>query len=104
MQLENLYNILGISPTATTEEIKKAYRSLAMRYHPDRNTHAGAELRFNAIKTAYEQLIDPQKRAEYNQSLNHRLIIDPHHEAYLLWHSLFGRCGITLPHDDYTSH
>lgn len=101
--MENLYNILGVAPTATTEEIKKAYRSLAMRHHPDRNTHAGAETRFNAIKTAYELLSDPRKRAEYNQSLNNRIIIDPDNEARALWNSLFDRCGIVVPHDDHSS-
>ncbi|MDH2915577.1 MAG: J domain-containing protein, partial [Gallionella sp.] len=63
--LENPYNILGVSPTASTEDIKKAYRALAMRHHPDRNPHSSAEVRFNAIKKAYELLSDPQKRAEY---------------------------------------
>jgi len=96
--LENLYNILGVSPSASAEEIKKAYRSLAMRHHPDRNMHPGAESRFNAIKTAYELLSDPKKRAEYNQSLNNRIIIDPDYEAHVLWHSLFDRCGIILQH------
>jgi molecular chaperone DnaJ len=94
--LENLYNILGVPPTATTDDIKKAYRSLAMRHHPDRNTHASAEVRFNAIKTAYEILSDAKKRAEYNYSLNNRIIIDPESEAMALWNSLFNRCGITL--------
>jgi molecular chaperone DnaJ len=93
--LENLYNILGVSPNATLDEIKKAYRSLAMRHHPDRNTHPGAAVRFNAIKTAYELLSDPKKRAEYNQTLNNRIILDPSSEALSLWNSLFDRCGVT---------
>jgi molecular chaperone DnaJ len=97
--LENLYNILGVAPNATTEEIKKAYRSLAMRHHPDRNAHSSSEVRFNAIKTAYELLSDPQQRAAYNQSLNNRIILDPENEARALWHALFERCGINLPHD-----
>jgi DnaJ-class molecular chaperone len=92
--LENLYNILGVSSSASNEEIKKAYRSLAMRHHPDRNAHPGSESRFNAIKTAYELLSDPKKRAEYNQSINNRIIIDPESEARSLWSSLFNRCGI----------
>ena len=96
--MENLYNILGVSPTATTEEIRKAYRSLAMRHHPDRSTHSGSEIRFNAIKTAYELLSDPKKRAEYNQSLNNRIIIDPDNEAHALWHALFERCGVVVSH------
>lgn len=94
--MENLYNILGVSPTATTDEVKKAYRSLAMRHHPDRSAQPGSESRFNAIKTAYELLSDPKKRAEYNQSINNRIIIDPESEARSLWNSLFNRCGIIL--------
>ena len=101
--MENLYNILGVSPAASTEEIKKAYRSLAMRHHPDRNAHPGAESRFNAIKTAYELLSDPKKRAEYNQSINNRIIIDPEKEALSLWDSLFNRCGIILQYNDRSS-
>ena len=101
--MENLYNILGVSPTATTEEIKKAYRVLAMRHHPDRNAHPASETRFNAIKTAYELLSDPKKRAEYNQSLNNRIIVDPENEARSLWDSLFARCGIILQHNDRPS-
>lgn len=97
--MENLYNILGVSPNASTDEIKKAYRSLAMRHHPDRSTHPSAEIRFNAIKTAYELLSDPQQRAAYNQSLNNRIIIDPDDEARSLWNGLFNRCGIILQHD-----
>jgi molecular chaperone DnaJ len=99
--LENLYNILGVSPNATTEEIKKAYRVLAMRHHPDRNLDENSEARFNAIKTAYELLSDPQKRAEYNQSLNNRIIIDSEAEARSLWHSLFARCGVAVPLDSH---
>ena len=97
--MENLYNILGVAPNASAEEIKKAYRMLAMRHHPDRSTHDNAEARFNAIKTAYEVLSDPKQRAAYNQSLNNRIILDPEHEARALWHALFERCGIALPHD-----
>lgn len=101
--MENPYNILGVSPTATNDEIKKAYRSLAMRHHPDRDTRPGAENRFNAIKTAYELLSDPQRKAEYKQSLNNRIIIDPENEARSLWDSLFNRCGIILRHNEHSS-
>lgn len=91
--MANLYNILGVAPNASTEEIKKAYRALAMRHHPDRSTHANAETRFNAIKSAYEVLSDPQQRSVYNQSLNNRIIIDPDNEAQALWQALFDRCA-----------
>ena len=102
--MENLYNILGVSPNATNDEIKKAYRSLAMRHHPDRNTHPGSESRFNAIKTAYELLSDPQKRTEYNQTLNNRIVLDPDKEATEQWSSLFKRCGLELHNNDHSSH
>ncbi|MFA6062682.1 MAG: J domain-containing protein [Gallionella sp.] len=94
--MENLYNILGVAPNATPDEIKKSYRALAMRYHPDRNTHPGAQSRFNAIKNAYEVLSDDKKRSEYNQTLTNRIVIDPEAEAQSLWRALFNRCGIML--------
>jgi len=92
--LENLYNILGVSPTASLEDIKKSYRSLAMRHHPDRNAHPASTTRFNAIKSAYELLSDPKQRAAYDQTLDNRIILDPEHEALSLWNSLFIRYGI----------
>ena len=94
--MENLYNVLGVSPSASTDEIKKAYRVLAMRHHPDRNDHPLAEARFNAINKAYETLSDPKKRAEYNQSLTNRIVLDAAEEANQLWLALFNRCGIQL--------
>lgn len=95
--MENYYNVLGVAPNATDEEIKKVYRSLAMRYHPDRNQEPGADARFKAIGKAYEVLSDPVKREEFNQSLNHRIIIDPEAEAYQAWRSVFSLQGVTLP-------
>ena len=94
--MENLYNVLGVSPSASTDEIKKAYRVLAMRHHPDRNDHPLSESRFNAINKAYETLSDPKKRAEYNQSLTNRIVLDAAEEANQLWLALFNRCGIQL--------
>lgn len=95
--MENPYHILGVPPTATTDDIKKAYRTLAMRHHPDRNPGENAERRFDAIKKAYELLSDPQKRAEYNYRQNNRIVVDPAREAQDQWHALFTRCGIELP-------
>lgn len=95
--MENYYNTLGIAPNASEDEIKKVYRSLAMRFHPDRNQAPGADARFKAIAKAYEVLSDPAKREEYNQSLNHRIIIDAEAEAYQLWRSVFNLQGVALP-------
>ena len=95
--MENLYAILGVAPNASDDDIKKVYRSLAMRYHPDRNGAPGAEARFKAVTKAYEILSDRVKREEYNQSVNHRIVLDAEAEAFELWRSLFALNGVNLP-------
>jgi curved DNA-binding protein len=67
MQFKDYYEILGVSPQASDEEIKRAYRKLAHRFHPDRNKAPGAEERFKAINEAYEALRDPGRRAAYDR-------------------------------------
>jgi curved DNA-binding protein len=68
MDYKDYYNILGVSRNASTEEIRKAYRKLAMQYHPDRNPgDKGSEERFKEINEAYQVLNDPQKRAHYDR-------------------------------------
>ena len=68
MARRDYYQVLDVARTATDVEIKKAYRRLAMKFHPDRNpTDHEAEGRFKEVKEAYEVLSDPQKRAAYDQ-------------------------------------
>lgn len=68
MTKKDYYKILKISKSANNREIKKAYKKLAMKYHPDRNPgNKSAENKFKTIKEAYEILINPEKRSAYDQ-------------------------------------
>src|SRR5512143_1576687 len=70
MAKRDYYEVLGVAKNATEDDIKKAYRKLAMKHHPDRNQGDGAkasEEKFKEAKEAYEMLSDPQKRAAYDQ-------------------------------------
>jgi len=70
MSKRDYYEVLGVAKNAAEDDIKKAYRKLAMKYHPDRNQGDGAkkaEEKFKECKEAYEMLTDPQKRAAYDQ-------------------------------------
>ena len=70
MAKRDFYEILGVPKNASDEDIKKSYRKLAMKFHPDRNQGESAkeaEVKFKEAKEAYEMLSDPQKRAAYDQ-------------------------------------
>lgn len=64
---KDFYKILGVSKSATDDEIKKAYRKLALKYHPDKNKSPQAEERFKEVAEAYEVLSDKKKRDVYDQ-------------------------------------
>lgn len=67
MKFVDYYKVLGVAPEASADDIKKAYRRLARKYHPDVSKEANAEARFKEVGEAYEVLKDADKRAEYDQ-------------------------------------
>jgi len=67
MKFKDYYKALGVEPGASADDIKRAYRKLARKYHPDRNPETGSEDRFKEIGEAYEVLKDPEKRKQYDQ-------------------------------------
>ena len=84
MEYKDYYNVLGVSRDADEKEIKRAYRQLALKYHPDKNPgDKSAEERFKEINEAYEVLGDPEKRRKYDQL----------GESYRSWERRGGRPG-----------
>jgi DnaJ-class molecular chaperone len=70
MSKESFYDILGIQKDATEDQIKKAYRSLSLKYHPDRNPNPDSAVKFQTINEAHEHLSDPEKRRMYDMQMN----------------------------------
>src|SRR3569833_3367369 len=67
MEYRDYYQIMGVARTASADEIKKAYRRLARKFHPDVSKEKDAEKKFKEGQEAYEVLKDPEKRAAYDQ-------------------------------------
>ena len=72
MKYKDYYSIMGLDRKATAEEIKKAYRKLARKYHPDVSKDPDGEEKFKDVAEAYETLHDPEKRAAYDQLGTHQ--------------------------------
>src|SRR5256885_15806486 len=71
MKYKDYYAIMGLERNASAEDIKRAYRKLARKFHPDVSKEANAEERFKEVGEAYETLKDPEKRAAYDQLGRH---------------------------------
>lgn len=83
MSLPDYYSILQLQPTATSAEIKTAYRRLAKIFHPDKNSGSpAAEEKFKQIKEAYENLINPLRRKKYDDRRNHSIKPKNHAEEF----------------------
>src|SRR5512134_223678 len=67
MRFKDYYQVMGVARDASQEDIKRAYRKLARKYHPDVSKEKNAEERFKELQEAHEVLKDPEKRAAYDQ-------------------------------------
>lgn len=92
MKYRDYYAILGVEPGASADDIRKAYRRLARRYHPDVSKEEGAEDRFKEVSEAYGTLSDPEKREAYDQLGRHRPGEDFQPSAE--WDSRFWQHGV----------
>lgn len=75
--MQDHYERLGISPSATPDLIKAAYRKKAAQYHPDKNQSPDAAMRFREVQEAYEVLSDPERRKAFDDYRQRSLIEDP---------------------------
>lgn len=75
--LQDHYSKLGVSPAASAEQVKTAYRKKAARYHPDKNPSPDAAARFREVQAAYEVISDPARRKAYDENRQRGLIEEP---------------------------
>jgi DnaJ-class molecular chaperone len=75
--MQDHYAKLGVSPSATVDLIKAAYRKKAAQYHPDKNPSPDAAARFGEVQQAYEVISDPERRKAYDEYRQRSLIEDP---------------------------
>lgn len=101
MQFKDYYAELGVDPGASADEIKKAYRRLARKYHPDVSKEPGAEERFKAINEAYEALRDPNRRSAYDE-LKHNYRAGQEFRPPPGWSPFDGEAGVDLGHSGFS--
>jgi DnaJ-class molecular chaperone len=87
--MKDHYTALGLTPSATLADIKKAFRQRASQYHPDRNTEANAPALFRAVQEAYEVLSDDAKRLAYDDNRRRNLLDNPTDTAREIWQAYF---------------
>ena len=97
------YEVLGVSRSASEDELKKAFRRLAKQYHPDANKEHGAEAHFIEVNEAYEVLSDPVKRKRYDQlgadwKSGAEFRPPPGWESRTCWLRKF-RCSLAMPQE-----
>ena len=85
------YAALGLTSSATSAEIKKAFRQQAALHHPDRNPAPNAAQRFRAVQEAYETLGEPSRREAYDNNRKRNLLDDPLQTARGIWLKYFER-------------
>ena len=93
--MKDYYKILGVSESSAREEIKKKYRKLALKFHPDKNSDPGAENKFKELSEAYAVLSDSEKRAQYDfqKSSNFQGGFHGHAGFQDVWSEFFGGFG-----------
>ncbi len=103
MSTRDLYSVLGVSRSATADEIRNAYRKLARMYHPDVNSSQDAHARFNEIQEAYDVLSDEQKRRSYDR-FGHAAPTAASGGPHFTWSNVGGeRAGPEFDYDDLGS-
>jgi len=88
--MKDFYGLLGVSPDATADSIKSAYRKKAAQFHPDRNPEPDAAAKFRAVQEAYETLTDIDRRKAYDDTRQRSLVDDPLVVAREIWANYLG--------------